>query len=183
MIIETKRLRLRPFRADEAGALAAAANDFDIAKMLGAKFPYPYTLADAEAWTAKLNSAHDHAQPLVFAIARRADDVFMGCGGLSGENIGSDNPALGYWIGRAFWRQGHVAEAAIALRDLGFGTYGFAVLEAAIGTDNPGSQGVARSTGLVPREVYHVDSSNNRRGWTTFQRWRITRAEWQALVK
>lgn len=183
MIIEFGRIRLRAFYPHDAAELVRLGSDFDIAKMLGAKFPHPYTSADAASWMAKLNKAHQELRPLVFVLARRDTDAFIGCGGLSGENIGSDNPALGYWVGRDYWRQGYVSEAAIALRDLGFSQYGFTVLEAAIGTDNLASQGVARKVGMHPREVYHVDPSNNRRGWTTFQRWRITRDEWQALIK
>jgi [ribosomal protein S5]-alanine N-acetyltransferase len=102
--ITTPRLRLRPLAAHDAPEIARLAGDWDIARMT-ALIPHPYTLADAQAFIASA-AGSDHT----FAIER--DGVLVGC---CGARSVSGAYAIGYWVGKPYWGQGIMTEAARAL--------------------------------------------------------------------
>lgn len=100
-IIQTERLVLRPLVANDAAAITAALNVFDVAKWLSAP-PYPYTLADAEYYISDIapsetNWAIDDGTGLIGLI---------GC-----------KPDLGYWLDQRHHGRGLMTEAARAVVD------------------------------------------------------------------
>lgn len=49
--LETRRCSIRPFVPEDRERLAEVANDRRISRNLTDAFPYPYALADADAWS------------------------------------------------------------------------------------------------------------------------------------
>lgn len=101
--ITTPHLRLRPLTEADAPEIARLAGDWDIARMT-ALIPHPYTLADAQSFIAAVDDAN------TFAIER--DGTLVGC---CGARPVSGTYEIGYWVGKPYWGQGIVTEAARAL--------------------------------------------------------------------
>ncbi len=102
--ITTPRLRLRPLAADDAPEIARLAGDWDIARMT-ALIPHPYSLADAQAFIASVAGSD-------YTFAITWDGVLVGC---CGAQSVSGAHAIGYWVGKPYWGQGIMTEAARAL--------------------------------------------------------------------
>ena len=159
--IRTERLRLIPLSPMDAADITLLITEWDVIRML-ARPPYPYTIEDARAYLAK---AQDY--PWEYAVYA---DRFMGVVGITGH--------LGYWLGKPFWGQGYMTEAAGGLVDAYFaGTKSEKIVSGAF-ADNPGSQAVLRKLGFSRsgqsrcfcsargREVDHVDFALTRVAWT-----------------
>ncbi len=119
--IETQRLTLRPFSANDVAPVVALCGDWDVARML-ARVPHPYKHADAVEWIETIPARRDAGTDFVFAITNARDGV-MGAIGIDLRD-GEDAFTLGYWLGKPFWRQGYATEAggavlAHATEDLG----------------------------------------------------------------
>ena len=143
MFARTERLLLRPGWAEDAPALARAIADEAVVRNL-ATAPWPYGLADAEAFLA---SPNDPALPR-FLITERTDAAprLIGACGLARRSSG--NVELGYWIARAHWGQGFATEAGLALIDIAR-TLKLSRLEASHFVDNPASGRVLEKLGFV----------------------------------
>jgi RimJ/RimL family protein N-acetyltransferase len=75
----------------------------------------------------------DHAsgRPHRFAIALKETDRLIGRVGLDGSTgDGSDEPALGYWLGRRSWENGCAREAVAAVIDYGLRSLGLKTIRA-----------------------------------------------------
>jgi RimJ/RimL family protein N-acetyltransferase len=92
--------------AADAPAIAEFANDPGVVGMLSS-WPYPYRLADADAWLAKIARA-DRRVRADFVVEHRQFG-FMGVLGF-GE-VEPRRIELGYWLGRPFWGRGYATEA------------------------------------------------------------------------
>ena len=126
--IGTERLILRGVTRADAPAIAELANDLGVAGNT-AVLPYPYRMADAEAFVACAERA-DPRKAAAFAIEHRQ----FGLVGMLGfqekaPGIGSPMPnpeqqsrsqsergraEAGYWLGRPFWNRGYATEALTA---------------------------------------------------------------------
>ncbi|TWI06257.1 RimJ/RimL family protein N-acetyltransferase [Luteimonas cucumeris] len=103
-------LRLRTWRQEDLHALLRHADDEQVARGLSERFPSPYTRADGEAFLA--GDVVDFSDP-VFAI-EIAGEACGGIGARPGQNERGHSAELGYWLGRAFWRRGHMTRVVAA---------------------------------------------------------------------
>lgn len=100
----TARLLLsQPTRAD-AEAIVSLIGDWEVARWLG-RVPHPYTLADAHHFLDDIVPALS-----VWSIRTKEARDLMGIVSLSAGDLPA--PELGYWLGRPFWGQGYMTEAA-----------------------------------------------------------------------
>jgi RimJ/RimL family protein N-acetyltransferase len=104
-VVSTERLILRGPVVTDAPAIAALANDINVSGMTG-NIPYPYGLADAEAFIARAQST-DWGCEARWVVEHAAFGVVGGLGLKAGER-----PELGFWLGRPFWNRGYATEAA-----------------------------------------------------------------------
>ena len=121
MILQTERLILRPWQEEDAQALYAYAKDPEVGPPAG--WP-PHT--DVENSRQILQTVL--MKPEIYAVCQK-DDIPIGSIGLhlkgsTDMTDREDECELGYWIGKPFWGQGLIPEAARALlchafRDLG----------------------------------------------------------------
>ncbi|MDQ2991896.1 MAG: GNAT family N-acetyltransferase [Candidatus Eremiobacteraeota bacterium] len=136
---------LRPYAAGDVDALQAAGNHFEVARWLTARFPYPYTRADAAAWVA-IASAENPTDTFVIDV----DGAFAGCVAIQvhdGEKTGVAE--FGYWIAPAFWGRGIATEAACLLVTHALYARCLRRLEAEVFAPNLASARVLQKCGFV----------------------------------
>lgn len=161
MFIRTRRLFLRPAWAQDARAVVGAIACWDVVKNLS-RVPWPYSMADAEAYLARFTSTAAAPSFLIFA---RTDADPMLIGGIALDRDESDELELGYWIAREHWGHGYATEAGRAVLELAFEGLRLPELTARHFVDNPASGAVLRKLGFRPtgetRAVScHARSSN-----------------------
>lgn len=137
--------RLRPYRTDDAAALAAVADDFEVARWMTQRFPIPYTLRDAEGWIAEVMADERTIMRVIEVNGKLAGGV--GVDPLSGERRGTG--VFGYWLGRAYWGRGIGSEAARLLSDFALQGGELHRLEATVFAPNVASAKVLANCGFA----------------------------------
>jgi [ribosomal protein S5]-alanine N-acetyltransferase len=149
MEISLERCHIRSWRADDAARLAAIANDRSIWIMVRDRFPHPYTLADAEAFIARVGSEVPECN---FAIT--VNDVPVGCVGfVPGEDIARVSAEVGYWLGADARGRGLASEAVRGFVQWLWATTEFHHLFAKVFTSNPASARVLEKAGFTRAHV------------------------------
>ncbi len=143
--LETKRLRLRPFRRGDEDELARHLGDWEITRQLALN-PHPFEMDHAQDWISEcLAQPNGPKHGLRFAIEAPDETGLVGGAGLSPVGAGFE---LGYWIGRPFWGRGYATEAASALVGLGFSALSLDEVEALVFGENPASVRVLEKIGF-----------------------------------
>ena len=145
MFARTERLLLRPGWKEDAPALFEAIADEGIVRNLASP-PWPYTLADAEAFLAT-DRRPDEACFLIFRRTNGAPQL-IGTVGLGRKPTGQVE--LGYWIARNHWGLGYATEAAAAEIAIARGSLRLKRIIAGHFLDNPASGRVLQKLGFRP---------------------------------
>lgn len=145
MFALTPRLTLRPGWPEEAPALAQAIGHAAVVRNL-ARAPWPYALADAEAYLA-LPRAADEPR---FQIAER-HGAFRLIGGIALDPAEDGAREFGYWLTPDAWGRGYATEAGRAVLAIARDALGVRHVHACHYVDNPASGRVLRKLGF--REV------------------------------
>ena len=145
-VLQTRRLRLRPFRRGDEGELARHLGDWEITRML-APNPHPYDTDHAEAWIDEcLAQPNGHKYGLRLAIEEPNEPALAGGIGLTpGDDAGFE---LGYWIARPLWGRGYATEAASAVVQTGLTELGYTEICALVFGENPASVRVLEKIGF-----------------------------------
>ena len=138
-VLETERLTLRAPSLDDAPAIAALADNRNVAEMT-ASMPYPYRVEDAEAW---ILGKTGQTPGVAFAIFEKKSEAFVGI--CSYEWRGETIPEIGYWAGEPFWGQGYGTEAVRAMIDHAFTATDLEALAATCRVTNVASRRCSRS--------------------------------------
>ena len=140
MFHKTERLFLRPAWIEDAPAILSGIGEEAIVRNL-AHAPWPYGLADAEAFARRPQDAYvPH-----FLIHLPGQGVI----GSAGFGMSDGEVEIGYWIARPYWNRGFATEAARALVSLA-PVLGHRRLIAGHFADNPASGRVLRKIGFRP---------------------------------
>ncbi len=145
-VLRTPRLTLRPLHGDDTALFHRLINDWDICRRVpDAPFPYPQT--QAQNWIEAAARDREAGRAEQFAIEESQTGVLVGCVGL---RLSKDRKSaeLGYWIGRAHWRQGYALEAVRRVAEWAFASLPIAQLQAVVAADNDGSLAVLRHLGF-----------------------------------
>jgi len=149
IVIETARLRIRSLRDDDLADLVALIGNWEVARWVSS-VPHPYSEADGREWIANVRQDHATGRPRRFAIALKETNRIIGGVGLDGSTGDeSKEPALGYWLGQPYWRNGYGREAVAAIIDYGFRTLGLDTIRAYTDPSNAASQKVLLHCGLI----------------------------------
>lgn len=143
-VLEGKLCRLRRYRADDAAAICAVADDLMVARWMTRAFPHPYTQRDAERWIAL---AMSDTRDCYYAI--EVGGVLAGGAGVEpygGERSGA--AAFGYWLGKAYWSRGIGTDAALTLADHALSNGGLRRLEASVFAPNTASARILEKCGF-----------------------------------
>lgn len=103
-------VEIRRWQKEDAAALASVANNRNIWLNLWDRFPYPYTINDAEQWI-QFTSGQQPAQN--FAITYNSK-VAGSIGVLLKDDIYRKNIEIGYFLGENYWGKG-IASSALKL--------------------------------------------------------------------
>lgn len=111
--------KIRQWNIKDLDSLVKFANNWNVAKNLTDKFPYPYNKSDGKAFIEFANMDN----PIhIFAIDINGDAV-GGIGIHPQSDIFLKNAELGYWLGEPFWGQKIITNAVRQMVEFGFSTY------------------------------------------------------------
>ena len=158
MLIQTDRLRLRPFTArDVAGYHNAILSDPAVMRFLpGGE---PRTIEQAEEWVGSFAEHHAAHGFAMWALLDRGHGELIGHCGLA---YLPDAPQveLGYALARPFWGRGLTTEAARAALRFGFEEIGLEEIVAVYVPGNAASQRVMIKLGMLYDGVKPVYGTN-----------------------
>ena len=113
------KFAIRPWTLNDKDSLVNYANNWNIAKNMTDKFPYPYTETNGEEFIKfAINDNPIH----IFAIDVDGQAV-GGIGIHPQDDIHKKNAELGYWLAEQFWGQGIMTKVVTEVVDFAFRTY------------------------------------------------------------
>lgn len=147
-ILETNRLILRHQELSDLDSLFALYSDPDVRRYIpDAPRSYEETRRELE-W--HMNGHPERPELGLWATIHKETGSFIGrCGLLPWKLDGQDEVEVAYLIGKAFWGQGLGTEAALAIRDYGFGKLNLPRLICLIDEDHLASIRVAEKIGMA----------------------------------
>jgi ribosomal-protein-alanine N-acetyltransferase len=145
-ILETARLVLREFVAEDADALALVLSDPETMRY----YPAPYDRAGVEQWIARNQQRYADDGAGLWAMALRASSEVIGDCGITRQEVeGEYLYEIGYHLRRDLWGRGLATEAALACRDWGFAHLKADRLISLIRPENVASCRVAARNGMT----------------------------------
>ena len=186
ILLETGRLRLRRFAADDADLLVALDADPEVMRYITYGQPTPRS-AYVETYLPRWFAIYQ-AQPGLgyFAAERRDTGEFLGWFHLRDDRIEPEYVELGYRLKRSAWGHGYATEGARALLAHGFNGLELERISARTLLGNRASQRVMEKCGLrrVGDFVYARDVIDGRsEEERAAVKYAITRPEWDALSR
>jgi [ribosomal protein S5]-alanine N-acetyltransferase len=145
--LESSRLLLRPYRADDAPAVQRLAGDRRIADTT-TTIPHPYPDGAAEAWIATHTNDFEARKQATFAVTLRSTGELLGTVSLLDVSVVHARAELGYWIGAPYWGQGYCTEAVCRLIPFAYEELGTTRLVARCFARNEASARVMEKSGL-----------------------------------
>ena len=136
-VLETARLTLRFMDERDIDALHAVYSDPVVARYLSR--PPQTERAQAEKMMANVLAGYADGSGVNFGIVRRDDGALIGNCMLFRFHDESRRAEIGYSMGRAYWGQGYMNEALVALIGYAFGALDLNRLEADIDPRNANS--------------------------------------------
>lgn len=176
-VLETRRLLLRDFRAEDFEAVHDYGTDPEVVRYM----PWgPNTEADTREFLERARSTSTRRPRTAFELAVTRRDTGDLIGGI-GLHVNESNAMLGYCFARPVWGHGYATEAARAVADFGFKTQGIHRLWAGCDPDNAGSKGVLLKLGM--RQEGHFRQDVCIRGeWRDTLVFAVLRDEWSSLA-
>lgn len=176
-VLETKRLRLRPVKVSDAGAIQEAASAWEIADTM-ISLPHPYPDGEAERFIARQRAERSEGRAATFTIEQASDDIF--CGIVEVRDIDREHAQaeLSFWLAVPAWGQGYMSEVVQAVLRYGFDDLGLNRLYAYHMTRNPASGRVLEKNGFAQEGVLR----QRVRKWGRFEDvalWAILAENWR----
>lgn len=149
VVLETERLRLRAFVADDADDVYASCTDPDLQRWLPLPRPgAPYTREEAEAWCLEVAPGlRTGGEGQQWAVVERGTRRLVGAVGLVRVSWTAMNTEVGYWTSPWGRGRGYATEATVAVSRWAL-DQGFQRVEVKAATGNTGSRRVAERSGF-----------------------------------
>jgi RimJ/RimL family protein N-acetyltransferase len=154
-VIETARLRIRPWRDSDRASFAAMGQDAEVMRYLGP----PLTRAASDAAIDRMTAAQTANGFCFWALEQKADGAFIGFCGLlpvTFDAVPAGSIEAGWRLRRASWGLGFASEAARAVLDWGFAA-GIECIIAFTTVANLPSQRVMQRIGMARRADLDFD--------------------------
>jgi RimJ/RimL family protein N-acetyltransferase len=164
--LHTGRLTLRQPQMSDAERIASCLGNFEVTGKL-AQVPYPYSVADAEAW---IGSLAQEAAPENTGLAIELKDDGGVVGVVGFVRRANDRAGLGYYLDEGYWGRGLMTEAATAAVEWFFDATPRSELHSGAFDFNLASLAVQKKLGFVVagksklhsrsqgRELDHIDT-------------------------
>lgn len=146
-ILTTERLRLRQLRADDAEALFAILSDPQVAEFYGHE-PH-HSLTDTQQLLEQTQLRYERREAIRWGITWRGEETLLGSCSFHHFDQGYRRAETGYELNRAFWRQGIMHEAMLAVLTYGFTGLNLHRVEAIIDIQNESSKGLLLKLGFT----------------------------------
>ena len=178
LVIETARLGLRPLELGDADALFQFASDPEVSKMMS--WDPHRDRQETIAFLERMIAARSEGTSVGWAI------VFGGkvVGVISIDGIRwefrawrVDRAELGYWLGRPYWGQGLMSEAATGALRFAFETLGLHKVTIGCVEGNAASQAIIEKLGFRFLALFEEDFWRFGRWWT-HRRYELTAGEY-----
>lgn len=173
MILETKRLILRPFSVDDSAELYDYAKDPRVGPVAG----WPPHKDEAES---KEIIASVFSEPNHFAVVDKESNRVIGSAGFTGQHateLPGPDDEIGYALHPDFWGRGLIPEAVLELLCYGFDDLGLATIWCNHYDGNEKSKRVIEKIGFQPQFSREEDVAlMNERRMTHF--YAIERERW-----
>ncbi len=182
VFIETERLILRRFTADDEDLLFELDNDPDVMLYINGGAPVPREEIVNETLPAFLGYYDRFDGYGFWAVIEKDSGRFLGWFHFRpGEGAGPLEPELGYRLHRFAWNKGYGSEGSRALIDRGFRELGVERVYAETMVVNTGSRRVMEKAGMREVRIFHADwpvrIPGDEHGDVEYA---ITRAEWES---
>ncbi|WP_238163826.1 GNAT family N-acetyltransferase [Kribbella pittospori] len=151
--LETGRLWLRRFTADDVDLLTGLDSDPEVMRFLTGK-PTPREEIENVVLPQLLKVYAEHRELGTFAAYHKSDGAFIGWFGMQPTRE-PKMVGVGYRLNRTAWGQGYATEGTRALIDKAFGELGMDRVVADTMAVNHRSRAVMRRSGLRFVRVYH----------------------------
>jgi RimJ/RimL family protein N-acetyltransferase len=144
-ILETSRLVLRPFGAEDLDSLARLMANRDFMRFSHG----PYSRQQTQTVLDRILSWNRAGLPSQFAVSPRSTGTLIGyCGFFHQEVDETDEIEIGYRLHPDYWNKGIATEAATAVRDHAFRDLKLPRVISLIHPDNIASRRVAEKIGM-----------------------------------
>jgi ribosomal-protein-alanine N-acetyltransferase len=150
-VIETERLRLRPFALRDLDDVHALFTDPVVMRfsISGVRDRH----ASREWLESVIDKYREHGHGFLAAILKE-EDRYVGHAGLLLQEVdGRREIEIAYWFLRRYWGRGLATEAACACRDYGLDVLGCRRLISLIDPENVASRRVAEKVGMIREKL------------------------------
>ncbi len=149
MILETKRLILRPPRKSDWKDVKEGAGDIKVSRMT-ALIPHPYKKKDALLFIKDVNKSWRKKEKTsyVFFIELKKEKKVVGVTELLKINKQNKKAQTGSWINRKYWRKGYIIEAKIPVLDFAFNKLKLRKIETGARVENKASNEMQKKLGF-----------------------------------
>ncbi|RFZ81377.1 N-acetyltransferase [Mucilaginibacter terrenus] len=149
MELKDGKVLLRRLRPEDAATLQMHADDEGVSAYLKDRFPYPYTIEDAEFF---INLKMNEDPQTVYAIDTEGE--FAGMIGLDlRQDVYCRTPLIGYWLGRTYWGAGIATTAVKLLTSYAFNQLDMICIQAFVFSENPASMRVLEKAGYQKQGI------------------------------
>lgn len=151
--------KIREWKIEDAGALAAMLNNKNILDNLRDGLPYPYTINDAEDY---INAMLSSDKTKTFAFAVEADNKVVGSISVFRcDNIHFRTAEMGYYIGEPYWGKGFGTSAVRQICKYIFEYTDIIRIFAEPFVYNTASCHVLEKAGFQPEGILHSNAVKN----------------------
>lgn len=173
--LKTKRLLLRPLTLDDAAGYSKYFIDYEVIRHLSSAVPWPYPKDGVADYLRAIILPAQGTDRWAWGIFLQDNSSeLIGCIDLWQEGCPENR---GFWLGKPFWGQGLMTEAAEVVTNFAFRELGFDKLIFSNALGNTRSRRVKEKTGarlVGTRPAKFVDPS-----LTEAETWELTKDDWQ----
>ena len=144
-LIESERLRIRPWEPDDRDAFAALATDPRVMQYIGGG--RTWTAEEIDAFWLRQAAQLEKFGVCMGAMVRKEDGRVIGVAGIQPLGTTGDYE-IGWWVAPDCWRRGYAVEAARALVDYGFDAMNLPRIAAIADPENERSIAIMEKLGM-----------------------------------